>query len=180
MPLLLRGALPAFAFRRTVELRTLSCVCCADIDVMSASSPKTLQYASRLLAVHPLCPMAVQHRHSWTLQNYKTSQSWYHSAGAEYRTATCSLCDTPVQLLVFDVVRRLAAGLHDLCVSSLLIMHKSCLLALQSKVPQEQLNSVELAVLRTVGIQHPHLHLPWAAFEDAGFLCILYPPIAKV
>lgn len=48
--------------------------------------------------------MAVQHRQSWTLENYKTSQSWSHSAGAEYRTATCSLCDTPVQLLVFDVV----------------------------------------------------------------------------
>lgn len=50
---------------------------------------------------------------------------------------------------------------------------------MQSEVPQAQLNSVEKAVLRTVGIQHPHLHLPWAAFEDAGLLCIMYPPVIK-
>ena len=69
-----------------------------------AVTPAVPQYASRLLAVHPLCPMPLQHRDSWRLYNYKTVDSWTSAAGAEYRIAVCTLCDTAVQLLVLDIV----------------------------------------------------------------------------
>ncbi|KAL3158083.1 hypothetical protein ABBQ32_011687 [Trebouxia sp. C0010 RCD-2024] len=39
----------------------------------------------------------------------------------------------------------------------------------------EDLESKQKLVLRSCGVQHIYLHLPLAAFEDAGCFCVLYP-----
>ena len=44
----------------------------------------------------------------------------------------------------------------------------------------QELESKQKLVLRSCGIQHPYLHLPWAAFEDSGSFCILYAVMDKV
>ena len=47
-------------------------------------------------------------------------------------------------------------------------------------MPLQNVESKQKLVLRSCGIQHPHLHLPWAAFEDAGFFCIMFEIMDQV
>lgn len=75
--------------------------------MVASAVPGQPQYAPRLLAVHPLCPMALQHRDAWKLQHYRTIESWASIAGAEYRNAVCNVCDSAVQLLIFNIVSQL-------------------------------------------------------------------------
>ncbi len=57
---------------------------------------------------------------------------------------------------------------------------KSAAHLLQSKVSVEALEATQKLVLKSCGIQHAYLHVPLAAFEDAGFFCVLYPLTDKV
>lgn len=93
----------------------------------AAAATSTRSHASRLLAVHPLCPMVLQHNKSWNLANYKTVSSSSSVTGAELNTATSTICGASVQLHVIHTVsvdcavsdRRLSqakcTGLSPLC-----------------------------------------------------------------
>ena len=52
--------------------------------------------------------------------------------------------------------------------------------SVQSKLSFEDLESKQRLVLRSCGVQHPYLHTPLAAFEDAGTFCILYNVMDQV
>ena len=44
----------------------------------------------------------------------------------------------------------------------------------------EDLDAKQRLVLRSCGVQHQYLHLPLAAFEDAGFFCVLFAVMDQV
>ena len=50
----------------------------------------------------------------------------------------------------------------------------------QSQLLVADLDAKQRLVLRSCGVQHPYLHLPLAAFEDAGFFCILFAVMDQV
>ena len=51
---------------------------------------------------------------------------------------------------------------------------------LQSKLSVEDLEAKQRLVLRSCGVRHPYLHLPLAAFEDAGFFCVVFAVMDQV
>ena len=60
--------------------------------------------SQRLVALHPGCPLSLNHDGAWKLQSYHTEAVLSSSADTELCKAKCSRCGAAVSMLMFDTV----------------------------------------------------------------------------